>query len=232
MIAVNWKRLAMAGTTATLVAVVSACTTAPPPPAPPPVVRIPQRPYPPMGAASNLVTPQALADGRRMTVNYGLSPEQATWNLRSAINVAALNCLKPQHAAILTDYGSFLKTHKSPLAAANKALDATFKDKFGKNYIRERESFQTQVYNYFALPPVIPSLCDAALVVGQDLRTVAPSQLQAYAPTGLARLEQAYIEFFDKYDRYKADLSAWEAKYGMAYSTTSASTYTAQGSAQ
>lgn len=232
MAGANLKRLKQVGVAVMALGAVAGCAPKPVPvPAPPPIVQIPPRPYPPMGASANLVTPQALADGTRLTVNYNLSPEQATWNLRSAYNVAALNCMKPEHAPILANYGDFLKGNKKQLADVNKALDDKFKSRFGSDFIRQRETFQTQVYNYFALPPVVPALCDTALVVGQELRAVDPSHLQAYAPIGLAKLEQAYREFFDRYDRYKADLAAWNARYGVPGQTANP-TYPVQGNAQ
>lgn len=167
-----------------------------------------------MGATTNMVLPPRAADGTRLTVNSGLSRMQAVWSLRSAYNVAALNCQKPEHAAILTNYGDFLKANRRVLTSINRDLDKQYKQRYGSAYIRERESFQTQVYNYFALPPVIPAFCDAALSVGQELRTVPSSQLESYASTALAKLEGVFQDFFASYEQYRSDLAAWEARYG------------------
>lgn len=212
---VNLKHVMMVGSVAALIGFVAACAPkpAPPPPPPPKVAQIPPRPYPPMGASPNYQTPERMPDGSRNTVNYGLSPEQTLWNLRSAYNVAALNCLKPEHAVITANYGQFLKLFRKQLASANKTLDLDFKKQYGKDYIREREVFQTQVYNYFALPPVIPALCDAAVGVSNDIRAVPPSQLEAQAPAELAKIDKVYRDFFDSYDRYRADLLAWQTRY-------------------
>ena len=186
-----------------------------------------------MGAAANLRIPPRGIDGTRQTVNSGLSSMQAAWNLRSAYNVAALNCRAAQHAPILSGYADFLKSHSRTLSSINKALDREFKEKYGSNYIREREAFQTQVYNYFALPPVLPAFCDAAVAVGQDLRTVSSSQLKTDAPQQLARLEAVYQDFFNRYEQYRIDLAAWEALYGSQYGYGSrASAGLGQGSPQ
>lgn len=222
------RRVLLAGAIAAGFAALSACAPAPPPPpsaAPPPIVRIPQRPYPPMGAAPNLTIPPRGADGVRHTVNSGLSGAQSIWNLRSAYNVAALNCRRSEHAQILAGYSDFLKTHARTLASINQSLDRQYKEQFGSSYIRAREAYQTQVYNYFALPPVLPAFCDAALAVGRDMQAMGPGQLEGFAPIGLSRIEAAFLEFFDSYDRYRADLADWEAQYGSgssnsAYSTT------------
>lgn len=181
----------------------------------PPVASVPPRPYPPMGAPAGLAIPPLQADGKRLTVNSGLQGAQAVWSLRSAYNVAALNCQKPQHAAILPGYSGFLKTHTKVLKKTNSDLDRQFKAEYGQNrYIRARETFQTQIYNFFAYPPVLPALCDATVSLSQDIAAVAPGQLEGYAPAALARLDLVYQQFYNSYAQYLADLAGWEARYG------------------
>ncbi|MPS70489.1 MULTISPECIES: hypothetical protein [Novosphingobium] len=186
------------------------------PPPPPPVVVIPPRPMPPVGAAPNMVIPALAADGLRHTVNTGVSPAQAVWNLRSAYNVAALNCMGAQYAPILPGYADFQKRHAKALAAANKTLDKEYRTRFGAKGVREREAYQTQVYNFFALPPVVPALCNAALALTVDLENVPAGQLDAFAPSGLAKAEAPFTEFYNSYEQYRADLAAWEARFGAA----------------
>ena len=207
-------------------AILSACTSATqplPPPAPAP--KYVGRPYPPMGAAPNLTIPPAGVDGTRLTINSGLSPRQAAWNLRSALNVAALNCTRPEYAGIVTDYGNFLKTHGRTLSEINRALDDSFKAQYGKRYIAEREAVQTQVYNYFALPPVVPALCDTTLGMSRELQAIAPGQLELFAPSSLARLEAVYLDFFDRYERYRRDFAQWQIDYERKYGTPPADGY-------
>ncbi|MDQ4421850.1 hypothetical protein OOT33_15620 [Sphingobium sp. DEHP117] len=206
-------RLCLTGTLAAL----AACATkpvAPPPPAPPPMVLIPPRPLPPLGAAPNLAVPPLAPDGTRLTINYGVSGGQALWNLRSAYNVAALSCQKPVHQPIAAQYAAFLKSNKKLLATVYKDLDKQFKKEQGADYIRKREIFQTQVYNYFSLPPVLPALCDTMLALGPPLGTVPSKELEARSVLELARIEKLYLDFFNSYDQYRTALSAWEARYG------------------
>jgi len=210
--------LIRAAVVAGVIALLSACTQ-PLPPAPkaappPPVAQTPYRPQPPIGAPANLPIPPRQADGTRLTVNSNLSSTQTVWNLRSAYNVAALNCLKPQHASILDSYSDFLKTHVKSLKAVNRALDKQFRAQHGRNYLKARETYQTRIYNFFALPPVIPAFCDAALALSQDLPAVAPSQLEGFAPGALAKLDGVYQQFYLSFDQYRADLAAWEERYG------------------
>jgi hypothetical protein len=215
-------RACLGGLTSAVVIALAGCSTpAPPPPPPPPVVTIPPRPSPPLGAAPNLTIPPLGPSGTRTTVNSNLSTAQIVWNLRSAFNVAALNCLDPEFAPILPGYSSFLQTHKKALSTVNKDLDRNFRENFGaKIYIRERETYQTQVYNYFALPPVQKSFCNAALQVSNELLTVPAGQLETYAEGGLEKIDTPFREFFNSYDQYRADLQAWEARYGAGQPVT------------
>lgn len=200
---------------AAVIALAGCSTPAPPPPPPPAVVTIPPRPTPPLGAAQNLRIPPLGPDGMRATVNSNVSTAQAIWNLRSAYNVAALNCMDPEFAPILAGYSAFLTKHKKALNNVNKDLDKSFRENFGgKIYIRERETYQTQVYNYFALPPVMPAFCHAALQVSNELLTLPEGQLEAYAVGGLDKFDMPFREFFNSYDQYRADLQAWDARYG------------------
>lgn len=160
--------------------------------------------------------------GIRQTINANLTPAQKVWNLRSAMNVAALNCLEPQYAAILDNYKVFLKAQAKGLSATNRALDAEFRAKYGATYRDVRDSYMTQVYNYFALPPTLPRFCGASLAVSNELAAVAPTGLDTFAAGALPRLEAVFEDFFGAFEQYRIDLAQWDAQYGPKYGTTSA----------
>jgi predicted small lipoprotein YifL len=180
---------------------------------PPPVVMVPPQPMPPGGASPNLATPQMDAMGARHTVNYGISAAQTTWNLRSAYNVAALNCLDPKHAQIVVNYRAFLKTQARKLATVNLAVDKEFRDRNGPRFVAPREAYMTQVYNYFALPPTLPAFCDAVLAMSNEATTVKSADFDGFAARSLAALERVFLRFFLSYDQYKVDLATWQVKY-------------------
>lgn len=187
-------------------------SVAAPPPPPAPVV--PLKPYPPLGASPNLNVPPMLPTGMHRTVNTGITPAQTTWNLRSAYNVAALNCQRPEDAAILVNYRQFLKTHAKVLTTANSAVDTEFKARNGAKFIGPRETYMTQVYNFYALPPTLPTFCDAALAMSAEATTIKPAELSAFAARSLPRLDAVFETFYRSYDQYRADLAAWEGRYG------------------
>ena len=187
---------------------------------PPPQVVIPPQPRPPLGAPANLVVPPLDSLGVRHTINFGITPAQTVWNLRSAYNVAALNCQRPEHAAILEGYKTFLKANAKRLTAINREVDKDFNTAKGKSFVRAREAYMTQVYNYYALPPTLPAFCDAALAMSQDAATVPAKELDSFAMLTMPKLERVFLDFYNSYEQYRADLAAWQSHYAPAPEVT------------
>ena len=185
----------------------------PPPPPPVVIVYIPPRPTPPLGASPLFKVPLLLPTGARQSINTGIGPFQTVWNLRSAYNVAALNCLRPEHVDILIGYKRFLKIYKVGLVKANRAVDADFRKRFGKAYIRPREAYMTQVYNYYAFPPTLRNFCDASLIMARESMTLKPIGLTDFAARYVPQFDGVFGNFYRSYDQYRADAAAWDAKY-------------------
>lgn len=186
----------------------------PPPPPPPPQVWVEWKPVPP-NHASPLLTYRPLGpDGVRLSVNRGISPAQTLWNLRSAYNVAALSCRDPKHAEILVNYRVFLKAHAKTLRATNSKVDAEWRAKYGAGYVKHREKFMTEVYNHFAVPPVMPAFCDATLAMSKSAKPVKSVNLASFAVTALPSIEIVFDDFYKRYDQWKSDMAAWEARWG------------------
>jgi len=239
---------------AVLAAALASCAApAPPPPAPPPppppkpYIPPPPKPMPPAGASNNLTIPPLDASGLRQSVNRNISPTQMLWNLRSAFNVAALNCSDPKHAEILPRYKAFLKNYDKTLMAANRKVDAEFKARYGAKFTAPREAYMTSVYNHFALPPAMNEFCNAALAVTGDLAaltlaapapaalkkggakaaapkpiTLKPAELEAFAVRSLPNIEVVYDDFYRRYEEYRLDLAEWNARYGPPTATSTA----------
>lgn len=176
---------------------------------------IPPRPKAPFGAAGNVSIPSIGADGVRHTILVDSVDSQLVWNLRAAYNVAALNCNGPAYVEIADNYRAFLKSHAKPLARANAGVDATFKAKYGaKDYIRTRETYMTQVYNYFAYPPTLTHFCDAALVMSRESAAIKAADLPDFSKRSFANFSRVYENFYRAYEQYRVELAEWEAKYG------------------
>lgn len=186
----------------------------PPPPPPPAMIYVAWKPIPPEWASPNLTYKPLGPDGVRLSPNRGISPAQALWNLRSGYNVAALNCRDPKHAEILVNYRAFLKAHAKTLKTTNAKVDAEFRAKHGARFVKPREKFMTEVYNHFAIPPVMPAFCDAALAMSKDAKLVKSAQLSIFAANALPSMEIVFDDFYRRYDQYKVEMATWETKWG------------------
>ena len=218
-------------------AALAACgTSAPPPPVvyapppPPPKIVIPPKPTPPAGAFATMAVPQMGATGVRQTVNYGISNEQKLWNVRSGLNVAALNCRSPQHVTLADNYREFLNKHRRELSRTNRTLDSQYRAEHGRQYRDAQDAYMTRVYNYFALPPALPEFCNVAHELSQEIVQVPAGQLGNFTEVALPRMEAVYDQFFSAYEKYRVDLAAWEARYGQGGATTLEATYGPQTS--
>lgn len=142
---------------------VAACAAPPAPPpsvkAPPPRPQASRPPQPPVGVDPSYELPAKDSDGRFLTPNVGLGPLETMFNVRSALNVAALSCVTSTNTAPRDGYNRFLKLHKTVLANANKAIDAKYRREHGSAGIRVRDSRMTKLYNHYAYPPVKGAFC-------------------------------------------------------------------------
>ena len=201
-----------------LLGIVAACAPKPvpvvvAPPPPPPVIVIPTMPTPPLYAATNYITPAMGIDGRRITPNSGIDEMESVWHMRSALNVAALNCVTAEHLQLTENYNQFLDIHKKQLNDVNKAVEAKFRRETGSDYRRIRDTHSTRVYNFFSLPPVKAEFCDVALAVSQQLVLTPTDQLTTFSYGGLRLMEDVFERFFNAYDQYQRNLYAWYAEY-------------------
>ena len=205
----------------TAMAAVAACAPTPPPPAPPPPPPPPApapaptpmiMPVPPNSASPTLVIPAVDATGRRMTPNIDLSPEQALWQLRIGLNVAALSCRGPDEATLVAHYSSFLRNNQRAIAAAERWVIRDQGLRNGTNGIAARDALSTRLYNYFAQPPVKTEFCVRATQI-MALAAVEPTaNILTFASTQLALLDEPFIAFYANYARYQADFAVWQAQ--------------------
>lgn len=208
-------------------AMLAACTRSAPPPVavaiplpPPPVVEaVPYRPLPPGGAHYVMELPARGADGRRITVNSNLSDDQLVWNLRSAWNVAALNCLAPEHDPILQGYQTLLTLYVARLKTINERIEKNYNGayKARRDAMVARDGYTTQVYNFFALPPVRAGFCRAALEMSNRLLAAPQTDLLAFARANFDGVLVPFEEFFAEYEAYQRASAEWDAKWGAMY---------------
>jgi hypothetical protein len=225
------QRRTPAGLTITAIALgsalLAACATpAPPPPPPPPPPRpvaavepVPYRPLPPGGAHYVMDLPARGPDGRRITVNSNLGDDQLVWNLRSAWNVAALNCLAPEYDPILQGYRAFLTKNVKSLKAVNDRIEKSYTSRFRvrRDAIVARDGYTTQVYNFFAEPAARAGFCRAALDMANRALAAPPADPLSFAKANFDGLMVPFDQFFNDYEAYKIASGEWDAKWGALY---------------
>jgi hypothetical protein len=194
----------------------------PPPPAiivvppPPPVM-----PLPPGGASATTKIPAFGADGIRITPNRNLSREEAIWNFRSAINVAALSCQGPVWGAIAQNYNKMIVLHKIRLSQSNTAVDNEFRKRFpGQNALRVRDTHTTELYNFFTLSPVREEFCNVSLRKSEEAIAVPLTAFPEYAIGALGDIDGIFLRFYDAYLQYQRDIAEWNLKYPPAPAPT------------
>ncbi len=178
---------------------------------PPPIYVVPTpvvAPRPPMGAAANLRIPVALPDGSYATPNRGLTGDAALWHLRSALNVAALQCNVADSTGV-ANYNRLLRVHSARFTAAHRALEAEYR-RGGGDWRDRFDDAMTRVYNYFAQPPVRDQFCATAMPMLAQVADIPAGGLDGFAGPGLASLEQPFTDFYRAYDRYRIELTAWQ----------------------
>ena len=102
------------------------------------------------------------------------------WNLRAALNVAALQCQFEPTLLTLNNYNSILVDHKAELAKAYSTLEAYFV-RMAKNNKKagqtELDRFGTRVYSGFSTVSAQMTFCVAAGRIGHDALFVKPGTL-------------------------------------------------------
>lgn len=215
------KRWLVRSSIVTVALALAACAPKPAPTPPPPVIVAPPppppppprpMPTPPRSSALNLTIPIADMNGRRLTPNVDLTPEQSLWQLRIALNVAALNCRGPDEAVLVANYTRFLNTHRAAIARSERTVIAGLGRLTGTNGIAARDSLSTRLYNYFAQPPVHDDFCRVATDVTAQSAAEPTAAILPFAALKIAEVDRPFVDFYDAYDRYRIELAQWQAE--------------------
>jgi len=198
---------------------VAACAAPPAPPPPvkaPPPPQVSRPPLPPTGVDPAYELPPKDPEGRFLTPNVGIGPLETLFNVRSALNVAALSCSTSANTAPRDGYNRFLKLHKTVLANANKAIDAKYRREHGSAGLRLRDSRMTKLYNHYAYPPVKGAFCAKTARYLTAANAMASKDLETWSLGALADIEQDFQDHFRRIEAFQAELRAWHQKQQVA----------------
>lgn len=140
----------------------------------PPVVAVPAPPI----TLGGFMVPKAVVL-RAMT-----PPEaeaHAIWNIRAALNVAALQCQFSPFLATVKNYNDFLKHHSDELVRAQKTLVGHFRRYDGGRAVNSFDQYTTRTYNSYSTLDAQYKFCEAGGVAGRQVLAVGKGKLGAEA---------------------------------------------------
>lgn len=170
-----------------------------------------QEPQPPGYAAPNLILPQRDAAGDFLTPNHRLDGHDAFWNLKIALNVAAIGCRGPGSLELIADYNRIIGRHTPMIRSAEAAVIARLGRETRTNGIGARDRVSTKLFNYFAQPPAQKQFCRIAGAIARQASGMEAHALLSAAPAMLAEVDRPFVDFYHAYHRYQVDLVAWRS---------------------
>lgn len=163
-----------------------------------------QEPQAPGFAAPNLRLPPLDASGEFVTPNRDLSGHNAFWNLRIALNVAAIGCRHQGSLQLISDYNNIISRHGNLIRAAEGTVIA-------RTGVAARDKMSTKLFNYFAQPPAQRDFCQVAGSIAKKVSGMASNEAVEAAPALLAQVDRPFIDFYHAYARYQVDLAEWRS---------------------
>jgi hypothetical protein len=159
--------------------------------------------------------PPLAASGLRESVNRNITPAQMVWNLRSAYNVAALNCTGPRHVELIPLYRAFLKTQASARQGQPHRGPGI------QGQVRRQVRGPARAVHDRRLQPFRAARDDGRVLRRDDgrgprRRHRAARRAGGFAVRSLPNIEIVFDAFYRRYDQYRTDLAIWKAQYGDA----------------
>lgn len=121
------------------------------------------------------------------------------WNLRSGLNVAALQCQFSPYLRTVDNYNALLAHHSRELASAYQALEGYFRRRHGATGPRLFDQYSTQTYNNFSTLEAQLSFCQTASRIGKEALTRRKGELHQVAAARMRELRSSLTPFYDAY---------------------------------
>lgn len=97
----------------------------------------------------------------------------AIWNIRAALNIAALQCQFLPFLATVRTYNDILRQHSEELNQARLTLLDHFKRYDGAKYQNSFDQYTTRTYNSFSTIDAQLPFCEMAGVVGREVLSLS-----------------------------------------------------------
>lgn len=112
------------------------------------------------------------------------------WQLRVALNVAALVCRGHGSSDLVSGYNAMLRHRSGQLASAQAALAA----RYGGVNSHAYDSAMVRLYNFYARPTATAAFCPVAVHIQHDERDIAVARFADFAVQSLAELNAPFAE--------------------------------------
>ncbi len=109
------------------------------------------------------------------------SQANAVWNVRAALNVAALQCQFSAFLATVKNYNDLLKHHGEELTRAQTMMLSHFRRYDGARAANSFDQYTTRTYNSYSTLDAQYRFCDAAGKVGREALAIPKGKLGAEA---------------------------------------------------
>lgn len=137
------------------------------------------------------MVPQAVA---LRTTTPAEAEANAVWNVRAALNVAALGCQFSQFLATVRNYNDFLKHHADELQRAQRTLVGHFRRYDGKRAATSFDQYVTRTYNSYSTLDAQYNFCEAGALVGREVLAIGKGRLGGEAPRRNLEIRSAFAQ--------------------------------------
>jgi len=121
------------------------------------------------------------------------------WNLRSGLNVAALQCQFSPSLRAVDNYNALLAHHSRELAAAYQALEGYFRRVHGRTGPRIFDEYSTQTYNNFSTLQAQLGFCQTAARIAREALARRKGELHLVASARMRELRGSLVPAYDLY---------------------------------
>ena len=128
------------------------------------------------------------------------------WNMRSGLNVAALQCQFSPFLRTVPNYNALLAHHNRELAAAYTALEGYFRRVAGRNGPRQFDLYSTQTYNGFSTQNAQLGFCQTASRIGKEALATPKGQFGQLAANRMREFRGSLIPVPDGYNFTRAQV--------------------------
>ena len=128
------------------------------------------------------------------------------WNLRSGLNVAALQCQFSPYLRTVDNYNALLAHHARELASAYSALEAYFRRVNGAQGPRRFDDYSTQTYNNFSTLQAQYGFCQIAARIGKEALARRKGELHLVASSRMRELRNSLRPTYESFSFARAPI--------------------------